>query len=308
VSAILDTLPIAPWVLFTVFAATMQSVRTAGQKSLSESITPMSATLVRYIFGLPFIVLYLVSLTGPTLVDKLVDALNQVEFVVPAVLAGIAQIIATVLLILSFRFRNFMVGTSFAKTESLQTALLGTFFFAAPLTSGGWVAVVLGVIGVWLLAMPNRNEPWNLWAISAGLGAGAFFGLTSLWIRQAALSLNHDVILSAAITLLLIVAFQALICVLYTTVVEPIEFKKIKSHWPLALFVGLTSALGSIGWFTAMTWQNPALVKSLGQVEMLVSAVLTLRLFREKIALTEWIGVTAIIASVVILLRVTHLG
>jgi len=286
----------------------MQAVRTAGQKSLSANITPMSATLVRYVFGLPFIVIYLAVLTGPTLLDKLSDALSQREFLVPAALAGIAQIFATVLLILSFRYRNFMVGTSFAKTESIQTAMFGTVFFAAHLSVGGWLAVVLGVIGVWLLAMPSRREPWNAGAVCAGLGAGALFGFTSWWIRQAALTLDHEVIVSAAITLLLIVAFQALVCVLYTAVVTPAEFKQIRAHWPLAVFVGLTSALGSVGWFTAMTWQNPALVKSLGQVEMLVTAVLTLRLFREKIALVEWLGVTAIIASVVILLRVTHLG
>jgi len=286
----------------------MQAVRTAGQKTLSANITPMSATLVRYVFGLPFILIYLAVLTGPTLADKLNDALSQVEFLIPAALAGIAQIIATVLLILSFRFRNFMVGTSFAKTESIQTALLGTLFFAAPLTLGGWVAVVLGVVGVWLLAMPNRNEPWNVAAIGAGLAAGAFFALTSLWVRQAALTLGHEVMVSAAITLLLIVTFQALVCVAYTALVTPVEFKKIATHWPLAVFVGLTSALGSVGWFTAMTWQNPALVKSLGQIEMLVTAVLTLRFFREKISAAEWLGVAAIVASVVLLLRVTHLG
>jgi len=39
------------WVLFTVFAALMQSVRTAGQKQLTSSLTPLSSTLVRYVFG-----------------------------------------------------------------------------------------------------------------------------------------------------------------------------------------------------------------------------------------------------------------
>lgn len=261
---------------------------------------------MRYVFGLPLIVVYLAVLTGPTLGDKVASALSRSEFLVPAALAGIAQIIATILLILSFRFRNFMVSTSFAKTESLQTALFGTLFFAAPLTFGGWAAVVIGVAGVWLLAMPSRNEPWNIGAVCAGLGSGACFALTSLWIRQASLSLGHEVIISAAITLLLIVSFQTIICLLYTALITPIEFKKIAAKWPLALFVGATSALGSIGWFTAMTWQNPALVKSLGQVEIIVTALLTMRVFREKISAAEWLGVAAIVVSVVLLLSVTH--
>jgi len=57
-----------------------------------------------------------------------------------------------------------------------------------------------------------------------------------------------------------------------------------------------------VGWFTAMTWQNPAIVKSLGQVEMLFTAALTLRLFRERVTKIEWLGVGCVVASVVILL------
>jgi len=298
------SLGVAPWVLFTVFAAAMQSVRTAGQKSLSDSITPMSATLVRYVFGLPFAFAWLVFLTGETWPGKLLDALSSGTFVVYGVLAGLFQIVATALLILSFRFQNFMVGTSFAKTESIQTAIFGTLFFAAPLSLGGWVAIVVGVVGVWLMAMPDRKKPWDLGAISIGLGSGACFGFTSLWLREASLSLGHDVVTSASITLVLIVCFQSIICVAYTAIKSPEEFSKIGARWPLATFVGATSALGSIGWFTAMTWQNPALVKSLGQIEMLFTAVLTLRLFRERVRLMEWIGVISVVASVVLLVWV----
>ena len=50
---------IEPWVLWTLLAAVMQSVRTAGQKVLVADISAVSATLVRYLFGLPFALLYL---------------------------------------------------------------------------------------------------------------------------------------------------------------------------------------------------------------------------------------------------------
>jgi len=79
----------APWIFFTIFAAAMQSVRTAGQKSLSASITPMSATLVRYVFGLPFAFLWLLFLTRSSLLEKLQNALSSSEFVVFAMLAGV---------------------------------------------------------------------------------------------------------------------------------------------------------------------------------------------------------------------------
>ena len=281
----------------------MQSVRTAGQKSLSGTISPMSATLVRYVFGLPFAFIYLFALSGTESFRLLLDALTRAEFLRPAVAAGLFQIVATVLLIQLFRFRNFLIGTSFAKTESILTALIGTLFFASPLSVFGWVAVILGVIGVWLMAIPSRSEPWKLNVVCLGLGSGVCFALTSLWIRQASLSLGFDVLVSAAITLVFVVGFQSILCSVYITLVSPKEFIKIADRWPLALFVGITSALGSIGWFTAMSWQNPALVKSLGQVELLFTAVLTLRFFRERIRIVEYIGVAALIASVIILVQ-----
>ncbi len=301
-NAFIQALPIAPWILFTVFAAAMQSIRTAGQKSLSQSITPMSATLVRYVFGLPIALLYLYSLTGSHFVPSVAKALAMPEFLQPAVLAGIFQIVATALLIRVFRYRNFMVGTSFAKTESIQTAMLGMIFFSTSLTLWGWVAVVLGVVAVWFMAMPSRKEPWDIEAIGIGLASGASFALTSLWIRQASLTLPFDTMTSAGITLVLVVSFQSVLCVIYTAVRTPADFLNIAQRWPLAVFVGVTSALGSIGWFTAMSWQNPALVKSLGQVEMLFTAALTLRYFREQVRWVEWLGVVLLMISVTILI------
>lgn len=281
----------------------MQSVRTAGQKSLSAIITPMSATGVRYVFGLPFAIVYLLYWVGSDFERVVTSALQNPDFLKPAVLASLAQILATALLIRVFRYQNFMVGTSFAKTESVQTALIGTFFFAAPLALEGWVAVVLGVVGVWLMAMPRRDQPWQVGAIATGLGSGAFFALTSLWIRQASNSLDEPVMVAAATTLVLVVVLQSILCLTYTATVTPSDFKKIQRLWPLAVFVGATSALGSIGWFTAMSWENPALVKSVGQIEMIFTAVLTLRFFRERVRPVEWLGVVAVIASVVILIR-----
>jgi len=254
----IESLPFAPWILFTVFAAAMQSVRTAGQKTLTTSISPMSATLVRYLFGLPFAFAWLFFLTGPSLTEKLTHAFSLNEFILFAALAGVAQILATVLLVISFQFKNFMVGTSFAKTESLQTAVFGS----------------------------------------------VFFGFTSLWLRTASLSLGYDVLTSAAITLFLVVSFQSILCVAYTAAVSPNDFSRIIKRWPLAVFVGATSALGSVGWFTAMTWQNPALVKSLGQIEMLFTAALSLKYFREQVRWLEWFGAAAVIGSVVILILV----
>ena len=67
-------------------------------------------------------------------------------------------------------------------------------------------------------------------------------------------------------------------------------------------FVGFTSVAGSVGWFTSMSLQNAALVRTLGQTEFIVSLLITYLYFGEKISAREYLGVALIAISVIILL------
>lgn len=290
------------WVAFTFLAALMQAVRTAGQKQLSSSISPMSSTLVRYVFGLPFAIVYLVFIASDEALPLIGHALGNPRFLLFAVAASVAQIVATLLLVKLFSFRNFTVGTSFAKTEAIQAAVFGTLFFHGSLALIGWLAVLLGFLGIFIVSMPTGTARWDPRNVTLGLLSGSAFALTSLWLREASLSLEVSVLHSAATTLVLMVTLQSVICLIYTAVREADQFVLIGNRSGLALFVGLTSALGSVGWFTAMTYEDPALVKSLGQVEFVFTLLLTTLFFHEKISAREGLGVLAIIASVVLLL------
>ncbi|MFB0999586.1 MAG: EamA family transporter, partial [Colwellia sp.] len=73
-------------------------------------------------------------------------------------------------------------------------------------------------------------------------------------------------------------------------------------HWRLCLFVGITSVIGSIGWFTAASLQNAAYVKALGQIEIIITLFLTYRVFKERISRMEYLGMFLILLSVFILL------
>ncbi len=282
-------------------AALMQSVRTAGQKRLTSSVSAMSSTLIRYVFGLPFVILYLYVVCGNQSTTRLVDALTHQRFIVFASAAGVAQIIATFLLIRAFSYRNFTVGTSFAKTEAVQTAVLGMLLFGSALSPIGWLAVAIGFVGVFIVSMPTATQRWEPAAVAFGTLSGTAFSFTSLFLREASLSLNLPVIQSAAITLVFMVTLQSCLCVAYTWAREPEQFTAIAKRLPLSTFVGVTSALGSVGWFTAMTYQNPALVKSLGQIEFLFTLALTTLFFKEKVTLRELVGVAAIALSVVLI-------
>jgi len=290
------------WVAFTLFAALMQAVRTAGQKRIARHISPMATTLVRYLFGLPFALGYLYYLSDKEMSHYVARAADNADFLIFASAAGVAQILATLWLVKVLTFRNFAVGTSFAKTEAVQTAILGAVFFGASLSPMGWLAVLLGVLGILVVSVPKRGQPIQLQTVVYGVMSGVAFAITSLWLRQASLSLGDQLMLNAAFTLVYMVILQSIICIVYIAYKERKQFNKLRAHLPLAVFVGATSAFGSIGWFTAMTYQNAALVKSLGQIEFIFTLLITYFFFNEKISTKEYLGMGLILASVIILL------
>lgn len=292
------------WIVFTLLAVVMQSVRTAGQKQIARSITAQAATLVRYLFGLPFALLYFYSLKNYYQVDSIAP---QWIFYQAASLAGISQIIATVCLVKALSIRNFAVGTALAKTEAILTAVIGSLFFSAALSWLGYVSVMIGVVGVlvasnWKIGL--RDLDGNK-SIRYGLGAGLGFALASLWLRQASLSLEMPSLLSASAVLAYMVAMQTLICLVWIAVLERDQLTMIVSRFKACLFIGFTSAAGSIGWFTAMSLQNAAIVKTLGQTEFVVTLIITYFYFGERISARETIGILLVALSVMLLLFAT---
>ena len=160
------------WIYFTLLAATMQAVRTAGQKQLSGKLNSMATTAVRYVYALPFAWIYLVWMLSFKKIEA--PQLNN-EFLFYALIACVTQIIGTAFLVAAFRYKNFAVATSLAKTEAIQVAVVGALLFAAPLSFMGWLSVIVGVIGVFLVS----KVKFSLREMLAGSDAmtGLLFGL-----------------------------------------------------------------------------------------------------------------------------------
>ncbi len=295
------------WIPITLFAVVMQTVHTAGQKHLTVHLDPIAVTLVRFLFGLPFAAVYLMCVAAWS--DASLPPLNPI-FVAYTTLGGVAQIIATVLLIYLFSLRNFAVGTTYARTEAFLTAFIGALFFAEWISFQGWVAIVISVAGVVVLTIArshvaNGSILGRLWnrAAAIGLASGLCFALASLSIRKASLSFGiDDFLLSAGMTLVLMIILQTFIMVVYVAARSPAQFAIMARQWQVSLFVGLTSALGSIGWFTAMTVERAAYVKALGQVGFLFALVISTLFFRERTTGIELMGMALVASGVVILL------
>ena len=295
------------WIPITLFAVVMQTVRTAGQKHLTAHLDPIAVTLVRFLFGLPFAAIYLACVSAWS--DGNLPPLNG-TFLGYTLLGGVAQIVATVLLIHLFSLRNFAVGTTYARTEAFLTAFIGALFFGEWISFQGWTAIVISVAGVIVLTIARSHVDsssilgrlWNR-AAAIGLGSGLCFALASLSIRKASLSFGIDnFLLSAGITLVVMVILQTLIMIVYVAITSPAQFAVIARQWRVSLFVGITSALGSIGWFTAMTVERAAYVKSLGQVEFLFALVISTLFFRERTTGLELAGMMLVAVGVVVLL------
>ena len=290
------------WIFWSVLAAVMQSVRTAGQKYLAEEVSPLGATLVRYLFAAPFVVLYVIWLLD----DREINLPEpDATFLLAGLIAAMLQIIATVLLVKLFSLRNFAVGSCYIRSEILATAILGLTLFGEAVSGLGFLSMLVCVSGLVAITIAKSGKLEQLWNKSAiyGLTAGVSLSLTSLLIRQASLSFGiDDALLTAALTLAYLVLIQTVICLGLLALKQPQEFIVILVRWRISLFVGLTSLVGSVGWFTAFTLERAAYVKTLGQVEFLFTLAIAVFVFREIPNRLEWMGMGVLLIGVVALL------
>ena len=142
------------WIPVTVFAAFVQNIRSAAQKHLTSELTTISVTMVRFLFGLPFGLLYVWCLHNRT-----AESFPEISgsFWALTAVAGASQIIATALLVYLFSLRNFAVGTAYARTEAILTAILGVLFFGESIVLYGWGAILICVVGVILITVAKTG-------------------------------------------------------------------------------------------------------------------------------------------------------
>ena len=192
----------------------MQAIRTAGQKQLTQHLNAMATTGVRYIYALPFAWLYLWWVSDYRALE--IPDLNA-QFVQYALIASVMQIIGTVCLMIAFKYRNFAVATSLAKTEAIQVAVVGFFLFSVGLSLMGWFSIIIGVVGILLVSKVKFTAKDVFQNPGAGFGLASGFGLaiTTLLVRESSLALNSDLLLSAALTLTFMITVQSLISLIY---------------------------------------------------------------------------------------------
>ena len=283
------------WIPFTLLAAFMQAWRNAFQKQLSKDVGVAGVTLARFLWASPLAALYLFVLYQWQPVAMPEFNLQFAGFIVAAALA---QILATALMVKLFKLRNYAIGAGLAKSEAILAAVLGVAFFSESLSFAGWGGVLLGAAAVFLLSGASlRQLSWPV--LLLGLCCGLAFALTSLWVRQASLVLGLPFPHGAAWVLLLVIALQTLLLTSYLIVRDSASLKALWQRPKLTLAVSVSSCVGSIGWFTAMSLESVALVKTLGQVEVLFMLLISALVFKEKLQKADHVGLILIVLAAI---------
>ena len=295
------------WVPVTLAAAFMQNLRSALQKHLKGSLSTSGATFCRFIYAVPLALAY-VALLGEGFGFEWPDP--NPRFALFAMVGGVTQITATALLVYLFSLRNFAVGTTYSKTETVQAAVFGLVILGEPISLAAALAIGISLVGVMLisvarsrLTLRNLFLGWTGRAAFIGVLSGTFFGLSAVAYRAASLSLGGEgFLMQAAFTLACVVVFQTAVMAVWIRLREPGELSRVIGRWRVASLVGVSGMLGSAAWFTAMTLENAAYVRAVGQIELVFTLVASYFFFRERSTALELVGIVLIVGGIVILL------
>jgi drug/metabolite transporter (DMT)-like permease len=294
------------WIPITVGAALAQTLRNAAQRHLTGDLGTLGATLVRFLYGLPFALIWLgvawIGFAGGGIWPPI-----TVPFLVWTVVAALSQIAATALLLHNMEERNFAIGVAYSKSEIIQVALFGLVLLGDRVSLLAVSAIVVASIAVVLLSLPAENRSfaaiargWASRSALLGLGSGAAFGIAAVGYRGAALALaTSSVVFAAAESLVWAQVFQTVLLGGYLAWRNARVVIEVARAWRVSLLAGAMGAIGSACWFTAMAMQPVARVRTLGLVELYFSYVVSRRVFRERLGGAELFGLVLLAVGLV---------
>jgi drug/metabolite transporter (DMT)-like permease len=292
------------WVPITILAAFSQNQRSIFQKKLQDKMSSISSTYTRFLFGLPFVIIYFLFLNYFSNTTFQISNIN-ITFFIYCLFGGLSQIIATFLLLKIFKTSNFSVATSYSKTEPIQAALFGFILLNDSISLMGFIGILIGLVGIVITSIKKLNFKNTVFNISVlyGLLSGALFGLSAVMFRGASHSLfSLDYVLTSSFTLLIAISIQTFILTLYIVFKDIKQFNLLYTNLQDGLTVGFFGALASICWFYAMSVQNVAYVRALGQIELIFTILASIFYFKEKITLRQLIGIFVIFLGLLLIL------
>lgn len=287
------------WAVFTVIAAAGQTARNAMQRELTRTVGMAGATLVRFLFGLPFGILFLgiVVLWTKQPLPEITPA-----FFLWALTGATTQIAATALMLMAMNERSFVVTIAYIKTEPVLVAVFGLAFLGDKLTLATAAAIVIATSGVMMMSWTKAVSTPSWRPLMLGIGAAALFGLSAVSFRGAIRSLQLDnFVMAATFTLAAGLLIQTVLLSVYLVLFDRRSLEAILREWRPSLLAGFLGAAASQFWFLGFSLTSAANVRTLALVEVLFAQFVT-KGIGEKTSAREIAGIVMVVAGIVLLL------
>jgi drug/metabolite transporter (DMT)-like permease len=294
------------WVIFTLLGAAGQTARNAMQRELTPRLGALGATLVRFLFGFPFALVFLAA------------ALAWTHAALPAITFGFAlwtllgaatQIGGTALMLMTMEQRSFVVTVAYLKTEPVLVALMGLLFLGDPLTAAMALAITVAMAGVALISVKPQALTGGMKPALLGLSSAALFAASAIGYRGAILSLHQtSFVLAATFSLAAGLTLQTLLLLAWLLLFKRGTLKAIAALWRPSLAAGFAGAAASEFWFLAFALATAASVRTLALVEVLFAQGVTRFVFRQKTTAREAAGIVLLLAGAALIVWVSPKG
>ncbi len=287
------------WIALTIAAAPLQVARNALQRGLMAEAGPWGATLVRFLFGLPFAlaIFAVVAVLTPA-----ADPTATPRFWVTVSAGALGQVLATAALLGAMKRSGFAVATFMQQASLPLAALMGLALFGDQMGPQAWAGVVLTTAGLAALSWPGRAASRGALVGSAlGLASGAAFAVALNGYRQAGLALEPDYPIYAATAAVCVAqTLQTLVLGAWLAVARPQALLAVARAWRPSLGAGFFGAAASACWFSALALAPAGMVRAVGVIEAPIAAAAGRRLFQETLSLRQILAGAATALGVIL--------
>ncbi|MBV9078422.1 MAG: DMT family transporter [Methylobacteriaceae bacterium] len=292
------------WIPATLVAAAAQTARNAMQRRLTELIGTVGATQVRFLYGLPFAILFLgvvLLASGEHLPG------GGAAFAGYLALGAGTQIAATVLMLAAMSGRSFSVVTALLKTEPVLLAIGGFLVLGDRLSPLATLGIAVATGGVLTVSWSPRTAGdvagagWR--PILLGIAAGGLFAFSAIGFRGAILALDGGSFLVRASTALAGgLALQTFALALWLGAFDRRAFAASLREWRSSLLAGFAGAFASQFWFIGFALTAAANVRTLALVEVIMALAVSRRFLAQSTSRRELAGLGLITGGVLALL------
>jgi len=298
------------WVIYTIAATILQTFRNLEQKSLNKKLDSLTVSWSRFILPLPF------AISVMTYTFSLVSK----WFIFYCFITALFQIAGNIFLLQTFKSRNFSIGIAFYKTEVLQASIIGLLFFNITLSISAFIAILVATTGVIFMSGLVLNGGSKKFIQSFcnksalyGLLTGFCFSISAFNLKFASEALSipeYSYVKIAVIILMWVICFQNI----FFTVVKLCQNRLKKDlrslvsleHKYTFLKTSILSFCGSVCWFTAFGLGKVVYVKAVGQIELVIAVAVSYLVLKEKLKISEIIGIILTSGSILWLIFNTN--